>query len=665
MSEFLRLLGFNFGPNTSITKEVPKEERSPITPVNEDGAVTIQSTPYYGTYIDLEGSVRNEVELITKYRSMSIQPELERAIDEVVNEAIQKDEEGDIVELDLDDLKVSEGTKERVIEEFEEVLKLLNFNTTPDEIFRRWYIDGRIYYHIIVNEIDPSTGIRELRYVDPRRIRKIREIQKKKDPLTGADVIVKINEYFLYSEKVTLSQTVSTNLGLKIAPDSIIYVNSSLMDEKGLMVLSYLHKAIKPLNNLRMVEDALVIYRLSRAPERRVFYIDVGNMPKQKADQYLYDIMMKYRNKLVYDASTGEVRDDRKHLNMMEDFWIPRRGEGKSTEISTLQSGQNLSRIEDAEFFKKKLYESLGIPVGRLNLDGNAPSIVGVGRSTEVTREELKFAKFIDRLRNKFSNVFLNALGTQLRLKNVCNEEEWNVLKQDIKFKWLKSNNFDELLEGELLRERLITLQAIDPYVGRYFSTEWVKKNVLHMNDEEILEMDAQIESENEVGTPAMEGSPLQVQQQQLDQQDQMQTMALQQHDAALDQQDAVTGAIKDGGAQIAIQGAMMPPGQGGGAINTFGKAGKKPGQPGQGSPFGGTPSGAVPGDGVGGGAGSGVTMGAGTGGDMNMAGGQQQNGPVAQPKIGNAPGSGKKIASKMKKKGAANSKKRLSGGLQ
>lgn len=498
----LKLIGFNFGNNV-ITKEVPKEERSPITPQNEDGALTIQSTPYYGTYVDLEGAVRSEVELITRYREMSLQPELEQAIDEIVDEVIQEDEEGNIVKLDMDKLKVSESTKEKIQEEFDEILKLLQWKHNAYEIFRRWYVDGRINYQAIVNEKDPKSGIKELRYADPRRLRKVREIQKQKDPLTGADVVVKINEYFIYSEKVSLQNSISTNIGIKIAPESIVQVNSPIIDARGQMVLSYLHKAIKPLNNLRMLEDAIVIYRLSRAPERRVFYIDVGSMQTKKAEQYLYDVMMKYRNKLVYDASTGEVRDDRKHLSMMEDFWIPRRGD-KNTEITTLQSGQNLSRIEDVEFFQKKLYRALGIPIGRLNLDGTQPSIAGIGRTTEVTREELKFSKFIDRIRHRFQNVFKIALGIQLRLKNVCNDEEWQELREDIDFIWLKSNNYDELLEGDLLRERLITLAQVDPYVGRYFSSGWVKRNILKMTEEEIEEMDAEIANEQAEGVPAM-----------------------------------------------------------------------------------------------------------------------------------------------------------------
>jgi hypothetical protein len=530
MAELFRLFGFTIGTANnvaSITKEIPKEERSPITPSNDDGAVTITTTPYYGTYVDLEGSVKNEIELITKYRHMSLQRELNSAISEIVNEVVQKDEDGEIVELDLDDLKVSDGTKEKILEEYENIQKLLSWNTIPDEIFRRWYIDGRIYYHVIVNEKIPQEGIKELRYVDPRRIRKVREIQKRKDPVTGADIVDKINEYYLYSEKVHMATTITTNIGVKITPDAIINVNSSLMDEKGIMVLSHLHQAIRPLNHLRMVEDAMVIYYLSRAPERRIFYIDVGNMEKRKADQYLYDIMMKYRNKLVYDSTTGEIRDDRKHLSMMEDFWIPRRGEGKSTEITTLQGGVNLAQLgESTEYFKKALYESLNIPISRLNLDGQGPSLVGIGRSTEVSREEIKFSKFIDTIRGKFQNIFLNSLGLQLRLKNICNEEEWKVLKQDIKFKWNKSNNFDELLEAELLRERVTTLSLIDPYVGRFFSAEWVQKNVLQMNEEEIVEMKMQIEKEMKEGNPATTGS--------------MGVLQQAQADAQLQQQDAV-----------------------------------------------------------------------------------------------------------------------------
>jgi hypothetical protein len=502
---FLKLLGFNFG-NNSVTKVVPKEERSPVTPPNDDGAVTIQSTPYYGTYVDLEGSVRNEVELITRYRDMSLQPELEQAIDEVVDESIQEDDDGDVVELDLDRLDdegISEGTKDKIQDEFDEILRLLSWRRNAYETFRRWYIDGRINYHVIVNSKDAQSGIKELRYIDPRRLRKFREIQKEKDPLTGAEVIVKINEYYIYSEKVSLQNSISNAIGIKIAPESIVQVNSSLMDPRANMVLSYLHKAIKPLNNLRMIEDAVVIYRLSRAPERRVFYIDIAGMPTAKGNQYLYDTMMKYRNKLVYDASTGEVRDDRKHLNMMEDYWIPRKGE-KNTEITTLQSGQNLSRIEDAEFFQKKLYRALGIPIGRLNLEGNAPSIAGIGRTTEVTREELKFAKFIDRIRAKFQMLFLEALGIQLRLKGICNDEEWQTIQELIDFTWVKSNNYDELLEGDVLRERLLTLQQVDPYVGRYYSVKWVKKNILKQTDEEIEEMTAEMEEEQAAGDPAM-----------------------------------------------------------------------------------------------------------------------------------------------------------------
>jgi hypothetical protein len=584
----LRLFGYTFGANSSITQTAPKEERSPITPPNEDGALTIQATPYYGTYLDLEGVVRNEIELITKYREMSLQPELEAALFEIINEVIQKDEEGDIVELDLDDLKVSEQTKNKIIEEFENVQKLLKWNTQPDQIFKRWYIDGRIYYHAIVSEEGPAEGIIELRYIDPRKIRKVREVQKKKDLLTGAEIIDKINEYYIYSEKVSLNQstTATTTLGIKIAPDSIISISSDIMDAKNQMLYSHLHKAIKPLNNLRMVEDAVVIYRLSRAPERRVFYIDTGNLPKLKAEQYLQDMMIKYRNKMVYDATTGEVRDDKKHFSMMEDFWIPRRGEGKSTEVSILQGAQNLGKLEDVEYFKKKLYESLNIPVSRLNLDGQGPSLVGVGRSTEVTREELKFSKFIDTLRGKFANLFLNALGTQLRLKNICNGEEWEILKQDIKFHWIKSNNFDELLEGELLMTRLGLLAAIDPYVGRFYSSEWVKKNVLQLNDEEIAEMDAQIKAEMSANNPATAGSAGMMAAQQADLAMQQGELGLQAQEVGIDYMKQMPAADKDTAAMImapvltgqpltapqiggppGMGGAPggMPPGQGGG----------------------------------------------------------------------------------------------------
>jgi hypothetical protein len=495
-----------FGFEISRKKQQEQDEKNKTfaLPQNDDGAVTIQSGAYYGTYVDLDGVVRNEIELITRYREMAMQPELETAIDEIVNEAIVNDDAESGVEIDTDELKQADNIKRKIRDEFEYVLKLLDFGNMGHEIFRRWYIDGRLFYHIVIDDKSPQKGILELRYIDPRRIRKIREIQKAKDTATGMEIIKRMNEYYLYNERGMIGA--HSNLGTKIAIDSVVNVNSGLMDSKRAMVLSYLHKAIKPLNQLRMVEDATVIYRLSRAPERRVFYIDVGNMPTIKAEQYLRDIMVKYRNKLVYDSSTGEIKDDRKHLSMLEDFWLPRREGGKGTEITTLPGGMNLGELEDVKYFEKKLYKALGVPISRLEQQQG----FSLGRSTEITRDELKFTKFVNRLRNKFSTMFDELLRVQLVLKKICTEEEWKEFKENIWYDFKKDNNFTELKEAELLQNRLAVLQLVDPYVGRYYSMEWVRRNVLMMDDEEIEEMMQQIEEEKAANTPVDEnGNPV------------------------------------------------------------------------------------------------------------------------------------------------------------
>jgi hypothetical protein len=494
----INLFGFTLGKK-DVLQTQPAEERSFALPnaALDDGAVTITQNAHYGTYVDLEGSVRNELELITRYREMANHPELESAIDDIVNESITHDESGEVVTINLDKLKQPDTIKKKIIEEFHNVQRLLNFNNLADDLFKRWYIDGRIYFHIVVNDKNPKEGIQELRYIDPRKIRKIREINKERDPKTGANVIKSIAEYYVYNDRGTTTQTYTagTNQGLRIAPDSVININSGLMDAKNTFVISYIHKAIKPLNQLRMIEDAVVIYRLSRAPERRVFYIDVGNLPKGKAEQYLRDIMIKYKNKMVYDAQTGELRDDRKHMSMLEDFWLPRREGGKGTEITTLPAGQNLGQIEDVDYFKKKLLQSLNVPYSRLDTTAGG-GFASMGRSTEITRDELKFAKFIVRLRNKFSQIFDIALKTQLSLKGICSVEEWEQFKESIYYDYKKDNNFTELRESELMRERVQTLQMLDPYIGKYFSQTWAKKNVLRMTDEEIEAMTKEMEED-------------------------------------------------------------------------------------------------------------------------------------------------------------------------
>jgi len=493
-----------FGFEISRKKQQFEDEvnKTFALPQNDDGAVTIQSGAYYGTYVDLDGVVRNEIELITRYREMSMQPELETAIDEIVNEAIVNADDGQAVEVKTDDLEQPDAIKEKIRDEFETILKLLNFGNMGHDLFRRWYIDGRLFYHVVIDEKRPNLGIQELRYIDPRRIRKIREIQKTKDPKTGMEIIKKTSEYYLYNERGVVGA--HSNLGTKIAVDAIVNVNSGLMDAKRSMVLSYLHKAIKPLNQLRMVEDATVIYRLSRAPERRVFYVDVGNMPTIKAEQYLKDIMTKYRNKLVYDSSTGEIKDDRKHLSMLEDFWLPRREGSKGTEISTLPGGMNLGELEDVKYFEKKLYKALGVPVSRLEQQQG----FSLGRSTEITRDELKFTKFVQRLRNKFATLFDDLMRLQLVLKRVCTEEEWKEFKEQIIYDFKKDNNFNELKEAELLTNRLNLLQVVDPFVGRYYSKEWVRKNVLQQSDDDIMEIDEQIAAEAAAAAPVESAAP-------------------------------------------------------------------------------------------------------------------------------------------------------------
>ena len=496
MANKFSLFGFTIARDKAV--DTQNLEQSFTPPSNDDGALTITSAAYYGTYVDLDGTAKNDVELISRYREMAMQPEIESAIDDIIGEAICQDDDGRIIKIILDDLKQPEKIKKAIRDEFDTVLRLLNYKNMAQDIFRRYYVDGRLNYHIIIDRTKPQEGIKELRYIDPRKLRRVREIKKKKDERTGVEMMEVVNEYYIFNDKVTTSSSSNFGpIGVRITVDSIVSVVSGLMDSRRAVVLSYLHKAIKPLNQLRMIEDATVIYRISRAPERRIFYIDVGNLPKLKAEQYLRDIMVKYKNKLVYDANTGEVRDDRKFLSMMEDFWLPRREGGKGTEITTLPGGQNLGELEDVKYFEKKLYKALNVPISRLNPETSGFSL---GRTGEITRDELKFAKFVDRLRNRFSDLFEQALKTQCVLKGICTADEWAIFKENIHFDYIKDNNFSELKDAELMKERLSLLGAVDPYTGRYYSQAWIQRNVLRLSDDDIKKMQEEIDQEKEDG---------------------------------------------------------------------------------------------------------------------------------------------------------------------
>ena len=492
----LSLFGFQISRQKDIAQQ--EAEKSFVAPSNEDGALTISAAAYYGTYVDLDGTAKNEVELISRYREMAMQPEIESAVDDIVNEAIVQTDDGKSIRIIMDSLKQPDRIKKAIEEEFNTILRIMNYQNMAADIFRRFYIDGRLFYHIIIDEKNPTEGIKELRYIDPRKIRKVREIKKEKDPVNVVDLVQTVNEYYIYNDKVVSGSSSNYGpVGVRIAKDSIVNINSGLMDSRRAVVLSYLHKAIKPLNQLRMIEDATVIYRISRAPERRIFYIDVGNLPKQKAEQYLRDIMIKYKNKLVYDAQTGEVRDDRKFLSMMEDFWLPRREGGKGTEITTLPGGQNLGELEDVKYFEKKLYKSLNVPISRLDPNQSGFSL---GRVGEITRDEVKFSKFVDKQRQKFAEIFDQSLRVQCVLKGICTSEEFEQFKESIYYDFIKDNNFAELKEAELIRERLSLLSSVDPYVGRYYSMQWIQKNVLKLTDKEIKDMQIQIEKEMREG---------------------------------------------------------------------------------------------------------------------------------------------------------------------
>ena len=495
-----------FGFSIEDTEKKSKTIVSPVPQNNEDGVDNYISSGFYGSYVDIEGQYRTEFDLIRRYREMSLHPECDNAIEDVVNEAIVSDLYDSPIEIELSNLNATDKLKKVIREEFKYIKELLDFDKKSHEIFRNWYVDGRLFYHKVIDLQKPQEGIKELRYIDPMKMRFVRQEKKKDKNIIGPNIpgrdeakngiAPEIEEYFVYTPKPAYPTNNLTggggNKGTKIAKDAITYCTSGLVDRNKGNVLSYLHKAIKSLNQLRMIEDSLVIYRLSRAPERRIFYIDVGNLPKVKAEQYLRDVMMRYRNKLVYDANTGEVRDDRKFMSMMEDFWLPRREGGRGTEISTLPGGQNLGELSDIEYFQKKLYRSLGVPESRIAVDGG----FNLGRSSEILRDELKFAKFVGRLRKRFAQMFNDMLKTQLILKNVVSLDDWNTISDHIQYDFLYDNQFAELKETEMLNERLGVLATIEPYIGKYYSTEWVRRKVLRQTDTEMKEMDQQIEQE-------------------------------------------------------------------------------------------------------------------------------------------------------------------------
>ena len=493
----MELFGFKITKATEDKTSDLTKNKSIVPPDIDDGSTTVAAGGYYGQYIDIDGnSVKTDAELIRKYRITAEQPECDMAIEDIVNEAIVSDDDQSPIEVNLDALDQPDKIKDAIREEFDNVVKLLNFNENGHDIFRRWYIDGRIFYHVIVDEKNLKKGIQEVRSIDALKIRKVREIKEELDEKTGAKLVTGVEEYFMYTENGVGVGNVDT--GFKIAKEAIIYITSGLLDYSKKRVLSHLNKAIKPANMLRMMEDSLVIYRLARAPERRIFYIDVGNLPKGKAEEYLRGVMSRYRNKLVYDAQSGEFKDDRKHMSMLEDFWLPRREGGRGTEISTLPGGENLGQIDDIIYFQKKLYKSLNVPVNRLEQE----SQFSMGRSSEITRDELKFQKFVNRLRKRFSLMFMDLLKTQLILKGIINKDDWDDIKEQIAIDYIEDNHFSELKDSEMLRERLNTLQLMENYVGTYFSREWVKRSVLRMNDEEIDKMQEEIDDEKEKDGP-------------------------------------------------------------------------------------------------------------------------------------------------------------------
>lgn len=490
-NSILKLFGFELKRQEKAEKEKEKL-KSIVAPTDDDGAGYVTASgSHYGQYIDMEGSqAKDNQQLIMKYRGVAQHPEVDAAVEDIVNESIVGSEMDISCEINLDKVEAPDNIKNMMTEEFNKVYGMLKFTDLGHDIFRSFYIDGRIYHHLVVDEARIKEGIQEIRTIDAAKIRKVKEVKHEKDPITGAKVVKEVKEFYIFQEKA------GTNQGVRLSPDSVSYVSSGLLDPSKKQVVSYLHKSLKPINQLRMMEDSLVIYRLARAPERRIFYIDVGNMPRNKSESYMQGIMSRYRNKIVYDSSTGQLKDDRKHMSMLEDFWLPRREGGRGTEISTLPGGENLGQIDDIIYFQKRLYRSLNVPINRLEQEAQ----FSLGRSTEISRDEVKFQKFVDRLRRRFSMLFLGILKKQLILKGVITEDDWELWKNNIVIDFIRDNHFTELKNAELLRERLDTMDRITNYVGEYFSREWVMKNVMMMSDETIDQMKDEVESENSKG---------------------------------------------------------------------------------------------------------------------------------------------------------------------
>lgn len=503
----IKLFGFSISKDKGTSSEESKKSLSFVPPDYDDGAVPVEVGGYFGTVVDFDGTIKSDIDLIKKYRDMALHPETESAIADICNEAIVYNETFTTVKIDTTNLKQSKSIKDKVEAEFEEILGLLNFSRRGYEIFRKWYIDSRLYYHIIVDEGNKKKGIKELRPIDPTKIRKVRRIHKKpmdkNSPAgVGIQLVTSVEEFYVYNEQQPNASAVQLE-GLKIQPDSICFIHSGLFDGYNKKIIGYLHKAIKALNQLRMIEDAVVIYRITRAPERRVFYVDVGNLPKQKAEEYVRGLMQRYRNKLMYDPNTGEVQDSRKHMSMLEDFWMPRREGGRGTEIQTLEAGQNLSEMEDVKYFQKKLFQALNVPTSRLE----EQSGFNLGRASEISRDEVKFFKFIERLRMKFSELFLELLRVQLTLKGVIKENEWDEIEDRVAFQFAKDSHFTELKESEILKDRLQTARDAEDFVGKYYSREWVRKKILRQTEDDVEQIDKQISAEQAAGLIAPLGA--------------------------------------------------------------------------------------------------------------------------------------------------------------